>query len=218
MCEIEFHLAKEMLGTIPAPYPASQHIPEWFRTMAADFALGGTLKRCPPYLTAMTAGYIIPAPADLRLVINANRELSAYGQVNYIGTHYPQQYAGSPFAAYTVVKFENPWIIVTPPEFVCLVTGPVNRFELPFQPLAGIIETGSYYKEVQLPMACLMQPGQTYEVHAGDPMIQVIPLRRDEWHAQTVPLDAARRAEHQARFDVNPHTYKEEFWRKLQFS
>jgi hypothetical protein len=218
MCEIEFHLHPDMLAATPAPYPASQHIPDWFRNMAAEFPLGGTVKKCPPYLAAMSAGYIIPAPADLRLVLNADRQLSAYGQLNYLSTHFPQQYAGTPFETYPVVKFENPWIIVTPPDYVCLVTAPINRFELPFAPLAGIIETGTYYKEVHLPMVCLMQPGQVYDLRAGSPMIQVLPLRREEWHGRTVPMDLARRAEQQALFDVNKHTYKEEFWRKMSFT
>jgi Family of unknown function (DUF6065) len=218
MCDIEFHLIAEMQGTIPAPYPASQHVPEWFKNMAADFPLGGTVKRCPPYLMAMTAGYIIPAPADLLLTMSTTRELSARGTVSYISTHYPQQYAGSPFADYTVVKFENPWIIVTPPDFVCLITGPLNRFELPFQPLAGIVETGTYYKEVQLPMVCLLQPGQSYQLRAGEPMIHVLPFRRDEWRGKMAPLDRGRRAEQQALFDDNKHAYKDKFWRKISFT
>jgi hypothetical protein len=218
MCQIEFHLAEEMLGDIPHPYAASRHIPDWFRNMAMDFELGGTLKRCPPFLTAMMAGYLIPAPGDLRLTMNAAGELSAAGKLHFVSSHFPQQYAGAPFATRTVVKFENPWIIVTPPEFFCLITAPINRFEMPFLPLAGIVETGTYYKEVQLPMACLMQPGQTFDLPRGAPMIQVIPFRRDEWLSLTAPLDRARRAEQQAKFDANKHTYKEEFWKKIQFS
>jgi hypothetical protein len=218
MCQIEFHLAEEMLGEIPPPYPASGHIPDWFRNMAPDFPLGGTLKRCPPFLTALTAGYIIPAPADLRVMMNAGRELGCQGEIHFVTSHFPQQYAGSPFAARTVIKFDNPWIIVTPPEFVCLITAPINRFEVPFLPLTGIVETGTYYKEVQLPMVCLMEPGQTFDFRAGAPMIQVIPFRRDEWLSRTVPIDRARRAAQQAKFDANKHTYKEEFWRKMTFS
>ena len=218
MCEIEFHLHRDMLASTPAPYPASQHIPDWFRNMAADFPMGGTLKKCPPYLTAMTAGYIIPAPADVRLVMNANRELAAHGKVSYLNTHFPQQFAGSPFEGHTVVKFENPWIIVTPPDYLCLVTAPINRFELPFVALTGIIETGSYYKEVHLPLVCVMQPGQVYDLRAGSPMIHVLPLRHNEWHGRTAPMDLARRAEQQALFADNKHTYKDRFWRKLSFT
>lgn len=218
MPQIEFHLTATVLGEIPSPYPASQHMPNWFKNMPADFAQGGTLKRCPPFLTALTAGYIIPAPADAQFKMSADGELSAFGTVNYLSTHFPKQYEGSPFTDKLVVKFDNPWIIVTPPDYVCMITAPMNRFEMPFLPLTGIVETGTYYKEVQLPMACLMAPGQTFDLPRGAPMIQVIPMRREEWTSRTAPLDAARREEQQARFNVNPHAYKDEFWKKMQFS
>jgi hypothetical protein len=45
--------------------------------MPADFDQGATLKRCPPFLTAMTAGYIIPAPADVQFKMSADGQLSA---------------------------------------------------------------------------------------------------------------------------------------------
>jgi len=222
MPHIEFRASASELDKLPHPYPASRHVPEWFKNMPVDFGgdgpSGGTLKRCPPFLAAMTAGYIIPAPADVRLVMSDAGELEAYGQQLFLSTHFPQQYASSPFTKNRVVKFHNPWVIVTPPEYVCMVMAPVNRFEIPFLPLAGIIETGSYYKEVQLPMACLMKPGETFTLRCGAPMIQVIPMLREAWEQLSGPLDLARRTELQEKFDRNRHTYKEEIWKKLEFS
>ncbi len=218
MSQIEFHVTATELAHIPHPYPASRHLPNWFKNMAADHDQGGTLKRCPPFLTAMTAGYIIPAPADVQFYMSADGQLSAYGTINFLSTHFPKQYEGSPFTAKRVVKFHNPWIIVTPPEYVCLITAPINRFEIPFLPLTGIVETGAYYKEVQLPMACLLEPGQTFVLPRGAPMVQVIPIRREEWTSRTAPIDHAHREEQQVRFNVNPHAYKDEFWKKMQFS
>ena len=46
--------------------------------MPTDYENGGTLKRCPPFLEAMTAGYIIPIPADLSLEMDAGGEVKAY--------------------------------------------------------------------------------------------------------------------------------------------
>jgi hypothetical protein len=218
MCQIEFHVTEWVLAEIPHPYPASQHIPDWFRNMPADHDQGGTLKRCPPFLVAMTAGYIIPAPADVQFNMSADGVLSANGTSNFLSTHFSKQYEGSPFADKRVVKFHNPWIIVTPPEYFCLITAPVNRFEMPFLPLTGIVETGAYYKEVQLPMACLLEPGQKFDLRRGAPMIQVIPIRSEEWTSRTGPIDHARRDEQQLLFNANPHAYKDEFWKKTQFS
>ena len=218
MCRIEFHVSAWMLSQIPHPYSASQHIPDWFRDMPADHDQGGTLKRCPPFLNAMTAGYIIPAPADMQFKMSADGVLSVGGAVDLLSTHFPKQYEGSPFTEKQVVKFHNPWIIVTPPEYFCLITAPVNRFEMPFLPLTGIVETGAYYKEVQLPMACLMEPGQTFDLRRGAPMIQVMPIRREEWTSGTGHLDYMRREEQQLLFNANPHAYKDEFWKKTPFS
>src|SRR4051812_37057889 len=115
MCPVEFHTLPKLIDQIPHPYPASQHIPEWLKEMPTDFANGGTIKRCPPFLAAMTAGYIIPAPADSTLILNEQGEFSATGKtLSYLGTHFADQVAGWPLGNVRVVKFMNPWVIVTP--------------------------------------------------------------------------------------------------------
>src|SRR5262249_46720951 len=96
-------------------------------------------------------------------------------------------------------------------------TAPVNRFAAPLLALSGIVETGSYYKEVQLPMACLLTPGQAFDMPCGSPMIQVIPMRREAWTSGVERLDDSRRQEQQSVFDTELHAYKGRFWRKLQF-
>jgi uncharacterized protein DUF6065 len=217
MCQIEFHQAEIMRGKIPNPYPASRHIPEWFKNMPAESEIGDTLKRCPPFLEAMTAGYIIPAPGDLLLSMTYTG-LTVEGKYEFLSLHRPAEYRGSPLQGNIVAKFHNPWIIVTPPEYVCLITAPINRFEIPFMPLTGIVETGTYYKEVQLPIVCLMRPGDRFMLPCGAPMIHVIPFRREEWTSRTDNIDLAHRNEQQAKFDINKHTYKDEFWKKMHFS
>jgi hypothetical protein len=217
MCQIEFHQVELMRGKIPEPYPASKHIPEWFKELPAERGGLTTVKRCPPFLDAMTAGYIVPAPADLRVLMTDQGVKVIPGKYEFLMLHNPLEFQGAPFGCLPVIKFVNPWIIVTPPEFVCLITAPINRFDMPFFPLTGIVETGVYYKEVQLPLVCIMRPGEVYDLPCGAPMIQVIPFRREEWNSRTDNIDVAHRAEQQAKFNVNPHTYKDEYWKKIQF-
>src|SRR3954468_13826884 len=131
MCPIEFHTAPELIDRIPRPYPAGEHVPEWIKEMPTDWDKGGTLKRCPPFLAAMTAGYIIPAPADSTLYMSEAGEFSASGKdFNYLGTHFTEQTAGTPLGQSKVIKFMNPWVIVTPADYVCFITAPINRYEL----------------------------------------------------------------------------------------
>jgi len=218
MALIEFHTVAEELPRIAHPYPASQSVPDWFKNMPTDFEEHPTVKRCPPFLAAMGTGYIIPAPLDTRLKMTGEGGFTEFGGARIFSGHFSKQYPGAPFAGNRVLKFRNPWIIVTPPEYACLITAPINRFELPFVPLTGIVETGTYYKEVHLPMVCLLQPGQSFELHRGAPMIQVIPIRREEWTSRMAAMDDALNLKQQAMFDANPHTYKEEFWKKLRFT
>src|SRR5688500_12109303 len=211
---IELHTLGSGLDLTPHRYPAATPAPGWLKDMPADHEHGGTRKRCPPFLAAMTSGYIIPAPADATIVLSDTGEISARGTLNYLSTHFPAQVKGAPFGNARIVKFENPWIIVTPPDYVCLITAPINRFEIPFTALTGIVETGSYYREIHRPMACEMKPGQTYKLQRGAPMIQVIPMKREAWASRVGPVDERRRAEQQAMIEANPHMYKDEFWRK----
>jgi hypothetical protein len=186
--------------------------------MPTDFATGGTIKRCPPFLTAMTAGYIIPAPADSTLILNDQGEFSATGKtLNYLGTHFADQVAGWPVGGVRVVKSMNPWVIVTPPEYVCLISAPINRFEIPFTAIAGMVETGAFYREINLPMACALKPGERYRLLRGMPMIQVIPLRREEFSSRVGTIDAARHAGQEAMFNADRHFYKDQFWKKMSF-
>lgn len=218
MCHIEFHTPAAAFDEIPHPYPASRHMPEWLKQMPTDVPQGGTVKRCPPFVTAMTAGYIIPAPADMRFTMSPQGELTAYCHLNIVAKHFEDQYRGSPFASATVLKFRNPWIVITPPEYVCMITGPINRFEVPLMALTGIVETGTYYKEVQLPMVCMLQRGQSFMIPRGAPLIQVIPFKRESWTSSLGVLDMAKRDKQQQGFDANLHEYKEQYWRKVEFS
>ena len=75
--------------------------------MPLDWAEGGTLS-CPPYLTAMTAGYIIPVPHDTRLQVSETGEFWQYGKANIFEGHFAQQFAGRPSASVV------PQFLITP--------------------------------------------------------------------------------------------------------
>ena len=216
---IEFHRSASLMGDIPEPYPAIRHVPEWLKAMPADAPHGGTVKRCAPFVEALTAGYIIPAPGNVRFTKTEGLGLSvAYDTHDFMHLHHPEEYDGSPFGDKTVVKFANPWIVVTEPDVVCLITAPINRFELPFMAITGIVETGSFYKQVSQPMICLMRPGDVFVLPRGAPMIQVIPFRRDDWSSRSALIDEPRAADQIARLAANPHIYKDDLWKKLRYS
>jgi len=46
-------------------------LPDWFKAMPSqafnevNYLVGDTVKRCPPFIDAMTYGFIIPLPCDV---------------------------------------------------------------------------------------------------------------------------------------------------------
>jgi hypothetical protein len=59
---LTFRCPKELEGLLPPPIPAAQGLPDWLRTMPQEVSsaiMGGsndTVKRCPPFVDAMTSG------------------------------------------------------------------------------------------------------------------------------------------------------------------
>jgi len=70
---LTFRCPAELDGLIPPPVPAALGLPGWLKTMPAQAfnALGQqetpTVKRCPPFIDAMTSGFLLPLICDLRI-------------------------------------------------------------------------------------------------------------------------------------------------------
>src|SRR5438105_13349809 len=150
---IEFSLAEGNEEIFPAPYPATKEIPAWFKSMATEGQVQGitlpTVKICPPFIEAMTCGYIIPLGADITLSLdhagkfhgNGPTCLSPSRFTNIVQLHQAVQAQGAPFENCPVVKVLNPWLIRTPPGYSTLFLPTLYRFHMPLVPLAGLVET-----------------------------------------------------------------------------
>ena len=69
--KLTFRCPAELEGRLPSPMPAAQGLPGWLRAMPAQLVselAGGedeTVKRCPPFVDAMTSGFLIPLICDV---------------------------------------------------------------------------------------------------------------------------------------------------------
>jgi hypothetical protein len=219
---IEFHAGGH--ERFPAPYPAVQNVPDWYKNLppevaGPDDARNRTIKRCIPFLEAITAGYIIPVTADITFTRDAQGGLSfeAQSPVNPIETHGPVQYRGTPFASALIVKFMNPWSVKTPPGYSALFLPALNRFHIPFLVLSGVVETDNYYREINFPAICQMPPNSRFVMQKGTPLVQVIPFKRDRWESVAKEWDQQKRAEMEDAMVANLHLYKDEHWVKKIF-
>jgi hypothetical protein len=210
---------------LPAPLPAIEALPDWYKNLAGSVQLpgaGGTLhtaKHCPPFLDAMTSGYIIPLCGDVNLGMDEQGGLTfdcPNGDVG-IETHHPEQLRGGPWGDAPVIKFLNPWIIVTPPGYSTLFVAPLNQELMPLRILAGVVDTDAFYSQVHLPAVCLMARGSTCGLKRGTPLVQVIPFKREAWTSQTGHADAQRLKEFTREISHSHHVYREQFQHKKSF-
>ena len=207
---ITFRCPPELDSILPKPIPAVRGLPPWFKDMPQKVfngALGSeqfTVKKCPPFVDAMTYGFLMPLVADLRIEDGAlawDREVPGGALASYprspIDFHDNDQVIGSPFfeSDRFVIKFNNFWAIELPPGYSLLVTHPLNRHDLPFTTLTGLVDADLYRDNF------INFPAQWRDydfkgvLPMGTPVAQCIPLKRERWteRFETIAGEAAER-------------------------
>lgn len=205
---IRFTCEPADLGVIAPPVPARAYVPDWFRKLpAVDDAVvssgntGLTIKRCMPFLDAMTTGWILPLAATVRLDISESGARVDSGwdfDRTMVSSHGMHQVKGNPWTGLPPCKFHNFWSIETPPGWSCLFIDPLNRPNGVFEVLAGVVDTDTYRSPVHFPFFAT-GPDGLHVIEKGSPMVQVIPFRRDsaEIEAEIRAETTAERAERQ---------------------
>ena len=179
---------KDMLNVWPHPQPASRFIPEEYKKLGRftdNNFHAPTVKTCMPFLDSLTAGYIIPFDQDYVVdpietdftVWPANKKPQ-----DDFGFHNKAQLPESwkKFSGDNAGKFMNKWLIKTPPGYSCLFIKPMNRIEERFDIIPGIVDTDTYINTINFPFI-LRKRDKQFLIKKGEPMIQVIPFKRDSW-------------------------------------
>jgi hypothetical protein len=193
---LTFRCPPELESVLPRPIPAVRGLPDWFKAMPATTynpTMGDetqTVKRCPPFIDAMTYGYLIPLVTDLEVrdgefswnFVVPEGFVSEYSH-SPIGFHDPSQTAGSPFCDDDrfIIKFNGFWNIETPPGYSLLFTHPVNRTDLPFTTITGLVDCDSFNH------SAVSFPAQWHDASfngvlpKGTPVAQCVPIKRESW-------------------------------------
>lgn len=222
--EITFTLKDEDFGAYPEPGPAHRFIPEWFKKLeqrvpdeGTNFPVG-TVKKCVPFLEAMTAGYIIPIPVTMRVVAMEDGTTSFSwldSSLDPIADHSSEQLPG----VGEIYKFLSPWVVSVPDGYSVLVTSPLNH-RLPFTLFSGVIDLDRYDNEVNFPFTWTQRPFDGV-IHAGTPMAHLLPFKREGWehvHRERTP-DEARSARITSKklSTTGIDGYREHFWQKKDY-
>ncbi|WP_138919474.1 hypothetical protein [Oceanicola sp. S124] len=93
----------------------------------------------------------------------------------------PEQATGAPWqlAVNSVLKFMNFWTLEVPPGWSLLFTHPMNREELPFRTLSGVVDCDLFRDGYVHFPALWTERDFTGTLPAGTPVAQVIPIPAD---------------------------------------
>ena len=203
--KLKFRCLPALEGIVPPPFPAVQGLPDWFKVMPHKVfnpSLGmetQTVKKCPSFVDAMAYGFLIPLAADLEIrhgEFSWNSEIREgfAGGFSHspIDFHDPSQVAGTPFFDEDrfIIKFNCFWTIEAPPGYSLLFTHPVNRVDLPFTTVTGLIDSDTFH---DMPMSFAARwdvPDFNGVLPKGTPVVQCLPVKRESWSGQFEALSA----------------------------
>ena len=141
------------------------------------------LKHCMPYWDAMTAGYHYVLFCDIEV-----RKENGISVVNWRSNLDPLQIRGTaeiptPINHYNVhYSWNMYWGIKTPPRWSVLITHPLNRPDLPFTTVSGIVD----YDKIMHPGNISFHIKENFEgiIPKGTPIFQIIPIKRENWKSK----------------------------------
>ena len=172
--------------------PAKNHIPEWYKKIPKwknnkIFSIGTgfneTLKQCMPFLDSFTTGYMITLPHDIHVTNDNGVPL-----LNWKNSEHPPKcrsaVADSNLVPFGHFPMEFIWnfccATMVPKGYSVLITHPLNRHDLPFTTLTGIVD-GEMILHTKGNIPFYIKENFEGVISQGTPIAQLIPFRQENW-------------------------------------
>ena len=210
---ITFRCDPKLIDLLLPPVPAKTLLPAWLRQMAPRAASSvhqrsiRTVKQCPPFVDAMTHGFMLLLPCDVTVragEFSWDWPLPALTLAGHprapLSFHVPEQIAGSPLARghQSAIKFNSFWTIELEPGWSLLAMHPVNRDDLPFRLVTGLVDADRFFDVgINFP-AVWTDPEFDGVLARGTPIAQCCAVPREAPTLVCEPMTAA----HVAGYDA----------------
>lgn len=174
--------------------PTKKVLPKWFKELPTEkfaYPLGSTLptiKKCMPATDMLTSGYIIQNVIDVDVIKEKTQGNFVENRIKVKDTKYapeahrfemcPVKNPDSGNDKQHWIKLKNPWLVRTPPGYSCLFIQPVYEFNPNLRLLSGIVDTDTFDLPVEFPGWIV----NDHIIKAGQPLMQVIPFKREDWN------------------------------------
>jgi len=228
--KITFRCDPALIDLLPRPLPARAALPEWLRAMAprVPSAVHGreirTVKQCPPFVDAMRHGFLLVLPCDVAVApgmrFSWDWSLPALSVESHphapLSFHVPEQIAGSPLAhgQRSALKFNSFWTVELEPGWSLLAMHPVNRDDLPFRPISGLVDADRFHDGgINFP-AVWTRPDFSGVLAKGTPVAQCFAVPREAPQLVFESFDEAHQAAYAktvAEVLAAPNIYRKHF-------
>jgi len=228
-----YHLTKDSASR---PKPIGRTLPPWYKEASVYImdqatqqpfvnpADGGKIpnwKACAPFFDAMSSGYALRTPCDIKFFTNDGRIgakaldsncqdfISERAEMSDFTT--PMGYDKNHFAWWV------DWGVIVPDGYSVLYTQPMNRFELPFICTSAVIDNDNVHLMGQVPF--FVFKGWEGVLPAGTPYLQVFPFKRENWESEISLEDPKKiydkNLQNSLKYRVvNGGVYKNQVWQK----
>jgi len=222
------------------PIPAYQGIPDWFKNIPPERDFGllnprskSTVKKCMPFLDALTTGYLLRCPQDIYVGKDINNNIIAEWSISRINPV-------PPFESIPVFDIDRPYDryeglqvndsfnnkvwrmnvyprIQTPDGYSVLITHPFNRYDLPFLTLSGIIDTDKLHGPMAVSM--FLRDDFVGIIEKDTPVAQVFPFKREDWEHSIKPPYTNEESDKYAFSILSKmiRSYQKNFWSKKTY-
>jgi len=239
---VTFLIDDSLHGVIPEPYPSSDNIPDWYKNMPLHRENSNTgskvekytVKGCRPFMQGLTAGWLLPLPADIHILHDENGlrlDFSEFDENDYLSPMNQDPGIGEVsdgvYKDGTVIKINTPWYISVPDGYSILEIPTLNRqnniFNKYFSPFGGIWDADVHIGKIN-PFALMnVEPGTDVVVPAGTPISQLIPIKRSSMmsDASIQCLNKSQKekiSKYNKLSDTTFHLYADYIWNPIKAS
>lgn len=180
------------------------------------------MKLCMPFLDALTSGYCVELMQDLIVERNGSIvDLSWPEHAFKIIEKRPTRI--NPTVPIPIGCDEEHYIwklqtaLELPKGYSAIFTHPMNRYDLPFITLSGIVDLDTAIGTGNLPF--FLKSDFEGLIPAGTPIVQIIPFKREDWFSEEDP-EVFMRGEVNSRRSTSKlyGWYKKNSWNKKTFN
>lgn len=205
----------------PSIEASKKVIPEWYRELprALD-AMTPAVRSCVPFMDTFLMGYQIPLIADV--LVTTKNDMPFYSwknrEIKIVDVRNSALMENFPKGEGYESDYPT-WIthhaIRIPKGYSALLTHPLNRFDLPFTTMSGIVDDYDMHTG-RLPF--FLKKGFTGVIPQGTPIVQVLFIKQESWKVEEMPGLGSKSLLNMAKVAlVFTGWYKKNIWKKKSY-